>query len=101
MTLELGRAEVRDPSGEWVRPRAPYVLDEKNYGPGPRRGKKPSGFERLSGEPVTVWTYRIPWSSAPNRLVRSVWEDLRVPPLEFVRRFEPTPADGPVVTEAR
>lgn len=102
MTLELGRVRIRDAKGAWIRPRAHYVLDRRDYGKGGGLAEGDARFEALAREPVTVWGYRIPWSSAPGKPTRSTWEKLDLPRLELrERRVVPRPDASPVLTEDR
>ncbi len=102
VTLTLGRLRVRGERGAWVRPSEAYVLESRNYSGGGGIGADEARFEPLLTEAVTVWRYRIPWSSHPQRLTRSNWRSLKVPRWELVARrpHAQVPVRPPVVTPA-
>lgn len=101
ITLTLGHLEVQDERSKWGAPEAPYVLEVRNYGRDRGIGAARARFKPLSTEAETVWSYRIPWSTHPQRLTRSNWKRMKVPSWEYrERRPPPRPAaeHEPVVT---
>jgi len=103
VTLTLGRLEVMDKGGRWRRPRKAYVLEERNYSGGGGIGAERARFRSLSTESVTVWSYRVPWSTHPQRMTRSQWRRLPLPTWTLLARRRPAGGSirAPVVTGAR
>ena len=102
MTLQLGRFQVKGPTGAWGKPRVPYVLDRRDYGTDAGLPEGSGRFEPLEREPINVWGYTIPWSTCPGRFVRSNWEGLRVPEIKLIRTQVPEPVRAaPVLTDDR
>lgn len=89
VTLTLGRLQVREDGGVWGRPRENYVLEFRNYRDDRGIGADRVRFEALDTEAVTVWGYRIPWATHPQRLTRSSWKRLEVPTWELLERRAP------------
>lgn len=102
VTLTLGHLELRDKGGRWSRPRRGYILVSRNYSGGGGIGADRARFEPLPTEAVTVWGYRVPWDTHPQRLTRSNWRRLALPTWRLVeRRAPPRPSvAAPVVTPA-
>ena len=102
VTLTLGRLEVRDTRGRWGRSKQAYVLVSRNYSGGGGLGADRTRFVPLETEAVTVWGYRVPWSTHPQRLTRSQWSRLELPTWGLVERRLPpgAPTPGPVITPA-
>ncbi len=100
VALTLGRLLVRDADGAWQEPKDAYVLESRNYSGGGGIGADQARFEPLASEAVTVWGYRIPWSTHPQRMTRSRWKRLSLPTWRLVeRRAPPRPASRtPVIT---
>lgn len=100
VTLTLGRLVVRDARDRWGRPRDAYVLESRNYSGGGGIGSDHARFEALPREAVTVWGYRVPWSTHPQRLTRSSWQRLELPEWSLLERRPPplAPSRAPVVT---
>jgi hypothetical protein len=105
VTLTLGRLRVREKvrkkkDDAWIRPGEAYVLESRNYSGGGGIGADQARFEPLLTEAVTVWRYRIPWSSHPQRLTRSNWRSLKVPRWALAARkpHAQVPVLPPVVT---
>lgn len=99
VALALGRLRERGPDGVLRPPRAPYVLEARDYGTDRGVGPDALHFEPLPGEPVTRWAYRVPWSSLPGPMTRSVWEGLRPPKWQRLE-VGPPPHAGPRVPHA-
>ena len=108
VTLTLGRLEVREAEGPWERPREAYVLESRNYSEGGGIGSERARFQAVPTEAVTVWGYRVPWSTHPQRVTRSNWRRLESPAWGLMERRLPPgtpvplstlgPHVGPVVT---
>jgi len=91
VTLTLGHVQVRDAKGRWGYPREAYVLESRNYSGGGGIGAENARFDALQGEAVTVWGYEVPWSTHPQRLTRSTWQDLELPEWSLLERRPPPP----------
>lgn len=102
VVLTLGRLRVRDKDGTWGRPADAYVLEARNYSGGGGIGAERTRFEPLPTEAVTVWRYRIPWSSHPQRFTRSSWRRLKAPSWHLVesKPHAAVPIRPPAVTPA-
>lgn len=102
VTLTLGRLRVRDARGRWRRSPQAYVLESKNYAGGGGIGADATRFVPLASEAVTVWGYRVPWDTHPQRLTRSSWQDLELPAWELLERRPPplvvVPEPDPALT---
>jgi len=100
VTLTLGRLRVRAGDEGWEQPKEAYVLESRNYSKRDGIGADRARFDPLSTEDVTVWAYRVPWSTHPQRVTRSSWRRLELPTWELLeRRFPPgTAVPVPVVT---
>ena len=96
VTLTLGRLQVAGEAGAWGEPDELYVLEWRNYRDDRGIGADRTRFEALATEAVTVWGYRVPWSTHPQRLTRSNWKRLELPDWQLVeRRAPPPPATTP------
>jgi hypothetical protein len=95
VTLELGRVRVADERGRWGRPREAYVLESRNYNEDRGIGAERTRFEPLRGFPVTVWGYRVPWSTHPERMTRSDWQGLELPAWRLIETRAPPPPTTP------
>ena len=100
VTLTLGRLVVRDTRDRWGPAREAYVLESRNYSGGGGIGADHARFAPLPYEAVTVWGYRIPWSTHPQRLTRSGWQRLELPAWSLLERRPPShvPTRDPVIT---
>ena len=100
VTLTLGRLAVRDARDRWGPAREAYVLVSRNYSGGGGIGADHARFVPLQQEAVTVWGYRVPWSTHPQRLTRSSWGRLELPAWSLNERRPPpiVRAREPVVT---
>ncbi|MFV1959732.1 MAG: hypothetical protein ACC662_10015 [Planctomycetota bacterium] len=98
VTLTLGRLVFRDARGRWGRPRTAYVLESRNYSGDGGVGSDRTRFSALPQEAVTVWGYRVPWSTHPQRTTRSNWQRLGLPEWSLRERRPPLPPPAPVIT---
>ena len=89
VTLALGHVRAKDAKGRWSRPEEAYVLESRNYNDDRGPGADHMSFEPLASEPVTVWGYRIPWSTHPARITRSQWQDLVLPAWTLLAKLPP------------
>lgn len=99
LTLTLGHLEVEGEDGQWAPPQEAYVLESRNYRGGGGLGSGRARFRALPTEAVTVWGYRVPWDTHPQRLTRSNWRRLALPAWRLLERRRPrAPGEAPVVT---
>lgn len=97
-TLELGHVLVADKKGRFAKPGEAYVLERRNYNDDRGIGAERTRFEPLRGYPVTVWGYRVPWSTHPARLTRSDWQDLEAPEWRLLETRQGARRTAPVLT---
>ncbi len=98
VTLAIGRVRVKDERERWGPPKEAYVLESRNYNDDRGIGADRTRFVPLAGEPVNVWSYRIPWSTKPDRMTRSRWLELEVPGWTLLERRKADPAMPAPVT---
>ncbi len=95
VTLTLGHLKVKDKRGRWVESRNGYILESRNYSGGGGLGSENARFVPLRTEAVTTWAYKVPFSTHPQRLTRSSWQDTKLPTWALEKRSAPPGAVRP------